>query len=867
MGREEELEVARAALASDDAAGIVISGEPGVGKTRVAEELLTELSANGTHVLRLMATRAAATIPFGAAATLLGDGLGADVLPEPATLDAAREAIAQRARGRSLVVGVDDAHLLDDATAQLVYHLAGTRDARVVLTVRRAERAPSPVDALRNDHRCHRLELQPLGRDDVTALLAQALGGQVEQHSAENLWRVTAGNVLFLRELCRDAMERGTLVRRHGTWTWTGGPVLGARLQELLDARLGGLTAAEHEAAALLALGEPLPRSMLVQLTPARVVDELTSRGVATEDHGVTAYESTIRLSHPLYAEGLRGRLGPLETADLYSRLADGLASRGMSTPDDRLRVAVWSIGSSRAVPTDLLVVAARDALARGDSALAERLARAATNDPRGALALGEALAARRRGVEAEKVLAPLASGSLDAEDLAAVYVARLAAHRSPDLPLAAARQLAEEAREVFDQPERRDLIEAALADTLCDRGRVSEAGSLALDLLGSPSAAARAMAVGPACTWLVATGRSEDAVRIGNEALADALAHQHELAWAPGLVVGHLGTALLSTGRLDQLTRLCEAAQAPPLAPTGRSQGIVALLQGAAALVQGRPETARSALREAVLSFERADATGRHARALALLAEAEALLGDLDGAQRTLAAMPTDGVRHADFDRERAELCVIAGQGDVRAAALRSIELANAARAAQAPFFELAMAYTAVRFGAADVASRVVAVAEKVQGAIAEAFGEHAAALADDDGPQLERAATRLADMGCRLLAAEAFVHAALAHQRAGLTARARAAVDHADRLRAQCEGARTPVLSQGAIVSDLTRREREVAWLAAGGMTSREIGQRLGISIRTVDNQLGRVYNKLGVTGRSELARRLSTAPADRD
>ena len=48
---------------------------------------------------------------------------------------------------------------------------------------------------------------------------------------------------------------------------------------------------------------------------------------------------------------------------------------------------------------------------------------------------------------------------------------------------------------------------------------------------------------------------------------------------------------------------------------------------------------------------------------------------------------------------------------------------------------------------------------------------------------------------------------------------------------------------------------REREVALLAAGGLSSREVGNRLHLSTRTVDTHLARVYRKLGITSRNEL------------
>jgi DNA-binding CsgD family transcriptional regulator len=71
-------------------------------------------------------------------------------------------------------------------------------------------------------------------------------------------------------------------------------------------------------------------------------------------------------------------------------------------------------------------------------------------------------------------------------------------------------------------------------------------------------------------------------------------------------------------------------------------------------------------------------------------------------------------------------------------------------------------------------------------------------------------------------------------------------------------CTGVRTPGLRAAAAPAPeaLSRREREVALLAAGGCTSREIAERLFLSPRTVENHLARVYGKLGVTGRDDLA-----------
>jgi DNA-binding CsgD family transcriptional regulator len=59
------------------------------------------------------------------------------------------------------------------------------------------------------------------------------------------------------------------------------------------------------------------------------------------------------------------------------------------------------------------------------------------------------------------------------------------------------------------------------------------------------------------------------------------------------------------------------------------------------------------------------------------------------------------------------------------------------------------------------------------------------------------------------------------------------------------------------------LTPRELQVARLAAAGTSSPDIAATLAVSRRTVDNQLGRVYAKLGVGGRADLAAALAHLP----
>jgi len=108
-------------------------------------------------------------------------------------------------------------------------------------------------------------------------------------------------------------------------------------------------------------------------------------------------------------------------------------------------------------------------------------------------------------------------------------------------------------------------------------------------------------------------------------------------------------------------------------------------------------------------------------------------------------------------------------------------------------------------------------------------------------------------------LLAAEAAAEAALAHTAAGHPRPARASAAHATQLWAQCEGAVSPWLAGAALAVPLTGRERQIAALAAGGDSDAAIADRLGISARTVQTHLARVYVKLGINSRADIGQHL--------
>jgi DNA-binding CsgD family transcriptional regulator len=114
---------------------------------------------------------------------------------------------------------------------------------------------------------------------------------------------------------------------------------------------------------------------------------------------------------------------------------------------------------------------------------------------------------------------------------------------------------------------------------------------------------------------------------------------------------------------------------------------------------------------------------------------------------------------------------------------------------------------------------------------------------------------ALKFASVGAKLLAAEAAAEASRAYYAVDRRSSGLSTARTAAALAAACEGAQTPALALLTSPQSLTPREREIAGLAARGLTSRDIADRLFISARTVDNALQQVYGKLGLSKRSEL------------
>jgi hypothetical protein len=131
--------------AASNRCALVLAGEPGVGKTRLASQFLADAEQAGAATARLTGTRSASQIPFGAFAHLLPDLDAGGSCGIEDLFRRCIDGVLALAGGRRLVLMADDAHLLDDASASLLRQMTLTRAAFVVATLRAGAPASDAV--------------------------------------------------------------------------------------------------------------------------------------------------------------------------------------------------------------------------------------------------------------------------------------------------------------------------------------------------------------------------------------------------------------------------------------------------------------------------------------------------------------------------------------------------------------------------------------------------------------------------------------------------------------------------------------------------------------------------------------------------
>ena len=836
VGREPELDQVAQAMTTRQ--GVVLAGDAGVGKSRLLGEAVDRTAAKGLRSLYVRATRSSGVVPLGAFAPLLPVDDAAESLAR------AREAILAR---DPAVLAIDDAHALDDASAALAHQLVTQDGVRVLATVRRGEEVPDAIVGLWKDGLCERLDLEPLARSALDRLVVAALGGPVDARFQHLMWSRSLGNVLYAHELLGAAVETGALTESGGIWTLTGPFTAPPRLRELIAGRLLGVRPEERTALDLLALAEPLPLDLLGEIAGGQSLEHLEERGLLVIDDSGRA---DARLNHPLLADVLLDALGPIRRRRLLRDLVAAVTARPLPVEAGD-RVVRWRIDAGLDVsPGELLTAARRYALV--DAALAESLARRAVASEGGdtaaaAMTLAEIMAVSGRPDEAASLLGSLPSGS-----------SRQRCRQEADLALVLAfglnrpKDAAERLEALLDDLDDRDWAfiasqvplmwllageihraRQAAEDLLADE-RASDSDRLsaelvlipALNLLGQPvTALDRASHVVPR----LADHPAFNEYMVGQLATAVPTGHRY---------VGDLDLAE-ETGR-QLYDRFMERE-------AGMLRGVYALRLGQIALWRGALAHAEQHFLEAVTALEGDALTRACAVDHVRYTRALTLRPDMPGALPPGALYAVEhGFLSAAVEAATGELSY--ARSLALGAARRGVATGHVANAV----FAL---YEAARHGAAPAAAELARELPPLEGRLLPALVDAVAALAQRDHAQLEALGGRLAELGCLLHAAELTAAAATAAAGQGLTTAAARLRTRAQELAEHCDGASTELL-RNPVGDGLTTREREVAGFAARGLTDVEIAARLSLSRRTVETHLYRVYAKLGVSGRRDLA-----------
>jgi DNA-binding CsgD family transcriptional regulator len=866
VGRELELGLIGGLLRSPERNGAVLAGPAGVGKTRLALECMADATRAGLPTAQVAVTRSTSHLPFEALAPLLPAAKGAapGEQGEAAFLRRCCRALAERGGGQRLVLFIDDAQFLDVASATLTHQLAETGSAFVLATIRLGGFVPDPVTALWKDGNACRVDIEGLGPSAIADLLVAALGGPVETVTVARLRDCCRGNILFLRELVLGARASGALICDDGRWRLVGPLMPSDRLIELVETRLGNLDDAERGLLELVALGEPLGMAEIGARGSLTVAESLERHGLLQSR--VDGRRLELRLAHPVYGEVLRVRTPAVRLRAVNRALADALEATGARRRGDVLRLATWRLEGGGGVSAPAMLTAARQARAFHDFALSERLARAAVEAGAGFkanLLVGQLLSATGRAPEAERHFAAMTTQNLEDGEQA-----RLAVHRVDNLchglgSLNEALTVAEKAEAGVTEDTWRDALAAKRIGVLNLQGETAAAVALADDLLPRVTGRAVVPASVAAANAYGIAGRLSDAVAAAG--LGIAAIRVVTGTSTPWNESGHIATRELARLYAGELTgveaiglewyeRALDEHWAEPLC--WFSTGLCGVN-----LAQGKLGCAVRWGREAVTLNRQQGRVIFLRWALSWLAHALAIGGHADDAAATLrelSALPTVHALETEADRARAWTAVAGGDLPGARELLTNAAAAEARRGGAV--LECAALHDLARLGdAATVAPRLSELATVIDGPLALARATHAVALAASDPAGLEAASQSFEVLGAVLFAAEAAADAAVAWRRAADHRRAASAERRAGALAGRCEGAATPAL--GAVQSPvvLSQAERDVALLAAAGRSNKEIAEQLYLSLRTVENYLHRAYEKLGVSGRAELAQAL--------
>ncbi|WP_371666727.1 LuxR C-terminal-related transcriptional regulator [Streptomyces sp. NBC_00289] len=841
MGRDADLtRLLRLLTQPDGRAGVIIAGSTGMGKTRLAMEALATLSDRHT-VIRLMTNWPDGAVLERLSATSADRKRGSGVISLSA-MQVIREIEGSGDSSRKLLLFVDDADLLDSATAAFVFELAVQCRIRLLLALNTRGDVPALITKLWRDEHVHRIDLRPLDPPAARRLAVALLGRQLTYPTAARLAQLADGNPLLMRELTRAAAQ-GHMTSSPAGLSLAEEMPLPAHFSELIMLKIKQLMPTERDALERMVLAEPVTLHALQRIAGEESLLRLEGlefvhvEATTPQDPSL----ALVRSFHPLVGHVIRRSIPALRRR---AHLQMWIAIHG-EEGEAKASVTGWRLDVGEIVAEETLLRAAQNAIEGHDFQAATRFTAAAWHH----YATARAAAAH--------VLSLISVADFDAAN----QVLTTVESRHVELP--------------------QELI-AARVRWYVLQGRLKEAESIICHLTGRlqrlhlgmtaywQGSYMRAMTLcgpltddlsDPYCieasifqmAALVHAGRPADALdlhaRVSGQVSKAGAFHADSLEEI-------YANALADSGRLEEaadvLTRAYDRAIAEQHV---RIDAQRALALGVVMLGRGRPQQALN-----LFVSHAAHPVGWQLwqiRARFWETMATATLGRPH--EMVLPpAQPSPSMAFHAIARAWAMFLT----GDRHQSAALLLETAEACRSLGGHADVAAILHELGRLGLIQRAATDWDI--PLQGPYLQARRDYARAIVTNDVALMRRVGEAFVEAGAELFAAEAYAELARLYRTTAQPRAATAATLRARALAARCEGAATPPLLLLESTEPLTLREREIVLLVAQGLSDKAVAERLTVSVRTVGNHLYRIYRKMGVVNRGELQRMAAVPPS---